>query len=270
MKNESDYEKYGILHKNISYDEKVKTFESNVTSRLISMKIKSLTKEEHEDAYELLKNENVLVPNLPIFRYNGRVMSIPSDLKNENFDDGKYLILSASEIKKYLDSGYLVFLYCISDNIHNISENNSELKYDTIVITDNINDNLTEKDRYLDNVSNRWNKIGMLDEFPEEKKENLAELYEFTLNELLKYGEDELDNNIGTVIFPIIYRVYKEVDISKLDIIDLINSLNKNLTDLYKNCKECEGIRNANIDGIIVSKYTDLVINILKNKKGEN
>jgi hypothetical protein len=132
---EAEYLKYGSYReceKNTPYEDKVKMFEINLGSMFYSptLFIGHITKENLTDIYELLKNENVLVPQLPVFKYNGKVMSL-SDGGRNTYEFGKYENLTASEISDYLNENYIVFIYTILNVKHGKGE---ELKYRTVVL----------------------------------------------------------------------------------------------------------------------------------------
>lgn len=92
------YEKYGKCKKGISYNEKVKMFEDNVSAMLIgSIFIGQITKEDFSDIYELLRNDNILIPYLPIFRYKDRVMCMATSEAHDDFEHGKYAIYSLAD-----------------------------------------------------------------------------------------------------------------------------------------------------------------------------
>jgi len=132
-----DYEKYGKCKKDTPYDEKVKMFEDNISGMLHSATfIGQITKQNLSDAYELLKNENVLVPYLPIFKYNDKVMSMGTGEINDDFEHGKYAILTTNEITQFLENAYTVFLYTVFDTKYNTGD---KLKYRCVVLDENIN-----------------------------------------------------------------------------------------------------------------------------------
>lgn len=129
-----DYENYGKCRKDRPYDEKVKMFEVNVSSMLHSATfIGQITKQNLSDVYKLLKNENILVPYLNIFRYNDKVMCMASTPKNDNFEYGKYMILTTDEMTEFLEKGYTVFLYTVFDTKYNEGD---KLKYRTVILNE--------------------------------------------------------------------------------------------------------------------------------------
>lgn len=131
-----DYEEYGKCKKETPYEDKVKRFEDNISAMLHSaMFIGQITKQNLSDAYELLKNENVLIPHLPIFRYNDRVMCMATGEVHDDFEHGKYAILTAKEITQFLENGYVIFLYTVFDTKYNIGDS---LKYRTVILTENV------------------------------------------------------------------------------------------------------------------------------------
>jgi hypothetical protein len=131
-----DYEKYGKCKKDTPYDEKVKMFEDNISRMLTnSTFIGQITKQNLSDAYELLKNENVLVPYLPIFRYNDKVMCMGKGEINNDFEHGKYAILTMNEITQFLEKGCTIFLYTVFDTKYNADD---KLKYRCVILDENV------------------------------------------------------------------------------------------------------------------------------------
>jgi hypothetical protein len=129
-----DYEKYGKCKKDTPYEDKVKMFEDNISVMLYRATfIGQITKQNLSDVYELLKNENVLVPYLNIFRYNDKVMCMASTPKNDNFEYGKYMILTTDEMTEFLEKGYTVFLYTVFDTKYNEDD---KLKYRTVILNE--------------------------------------------------------------------------------------------------------------------------------------
>lgn len=132
-----DYEKYGKCKKDTPYDEKIKMFEDNISGMLYNATfIGQITKQNLSDVYELLKNENVLVPYLNIFRYKDKVMCMGETPKNNNFEYGKYAILTTNEISQFLENGYTIFLYTVFDTKYNTDD---KLKYRCVVLDENVN-----------------------------------------------------------------------------------------------------------------------------------
>lgn len=127
-----NYEEYGECKKETLYEDKVKRFEDNISAMLHSaIFIGQITKENLSDAYMLLKNENVLVPHLPVFRYNDRVMCMATGEAHDDFEHGKYAILTANEINQFLEKGYVIFLYTVLDAKYNVGD---KLKYRTVIL----------------------------------------------------------------------------------------------------------------------------------------
>ena len=111
MKFNFHYEKHGKCKKDTPYEEKVKIFENNVSFMLKnSTFIGQITKENLTDIYQLLKNKNLLVASLPIFRYSDKVFCFGTGTINDNFEHGKYATLTTYEINQFLENEYIVFL----------------------------------------------------------------------------------------------------------------------------------------------------------------
>jgi len=138
-----DYEKYGnCSKKDTTYDEKVKIFEDNVKIMMMSSTfIGQISKLNLGDMYELLKNDNILIAHLPIFRYNDRVMCFSKGEINDDYEHGKYKILTTNQIKKYLNENYLIFIYTVFDTEYEESEG---LKYRTIILKEELENQLEQ------------------------------------------------------------------------------------------------------------------------------
>lgn len=109
--------------KTTPYDEKVKMFKENISFTLIgSIHSNQFTESDFNDVFKLIENENILIPPLPIFRYNNKVMCMSQPDIKVHVDDSTRLISgyeyktsTVDEIINYLDEGFLVFLYNILD-----------------------------------------------------------------------------------------------------------------------------------------------------------
>ena len=115
----------------------------------------------------------------------------------------------------------------------------------------------------------RWNKIEILNGIPEEKKEKLAELFDFALNILCEHEKNDVNYNadLNTWTFPIIYRICDEIDIQTSDVINIIDDLNGKVILNFDNIDEYPVFDR---DAMIVAKYSEYKIDDLKNKKGDN
>ena len=129
-----EFERAAVAHHGLTYEDKVNIFEQNVIFRLeTSIYIGQITMDDMKDVYELFNYDNLILTKLSIFMYNDKVMSMGGGGIHNDFEHGKYLQLIPSEIENYLKEGYLVFLFSIVDSIYN----NNEIKYDTVVLTNN-------------------------------------------------------------------------------------------------------------------------------------
>jgi len=80
-----------------------------------------------------------------------------------------------------------------------------------------------------------WEKIGLLDNVPEDKKNYFNNAFDFTLNYLLSDHELSNDGTPETLIFPIIRRIGIEYEISNDEIIEMINELPEKYKDFQDN-----------------------------------
>lgn len=119
------------VKKDTQYNEKVKIFEDNVSFMLKnSTFIGQITKENFNDIYQIIENKNLLVPSLPIFKYNDKVFCFSTGKINDDLEHGKYAILTTNEINQFLEEGYVIFLYTILDTKYNKGD---DLKYKCII-----------------------------------------------------------------------------------------------------------------------------------------
>ena len=118
----------------IGYHKKVEIFENNLKSMLkTSAFITRIAQENLNDLYELLKNKNAIVPFLPVFKYDNKVMCMAKSQVSDDFEHGKYEILTVDEINEFLNNNYLVFIYTVSDQKYNETD---KLKYRTVILRD--------------------------------------------------------------------------------------------------------------------------------------
>lgn len=99
------------------------------------------------------------------------------------------------------------------------------------------------------NTLERWDKIGILEGLSDEKKILAANCFEFTIKYLLNSDNNTLedsDNNtledlelstlkdlkLATIVFPIIYRIIREVEIGVNDLMFIIKNTKDNIPNL--------------------------------------
>ena len=79
------------------------------------------------------------------------------------------------------------------------------------IITDT---NVIEDREYtIEEIIERWNELGFLDGFPEDKKEVLAMNYENMARYLIYNNEDNVEDSFSTIIFPVIRKITSVVPI---------------------------------------------------------
>lgn len=84
-------------------------------------------------------------------------------------------------------------------------------KNNKMVFTDT---NVIENREYtIEEIIERWDKLGFLDGFPEDKKEVLAINYENMAHYLIYNDEDNVEDSFSTIIFPIIRRITSKIPI---------------------------------------------------------
>ena len=100
---------------NNTYDEKAKILKENIRILINNSSfIEKFDTIDLDRIIDLLKNENLLVAGLPIVRYNNKVFCFSKTLVDD-YEHGKYDLLTVDEIEKYLNDNYLVFIYTLSD-----------------------------------------------------------------------------------------------------------------------------------------------------------
>jgi hypothetical protein len=120
---------------NVTYEIKLKNFKQNLVYLFgNSIFISQITEQNFENVFELLKNDNLLVAPLPVFRYYEKVFAMSNSDKIKTFDDGKYDKLTVDEIKKRLNDGYIVFIYNMVDNKY---DNVNNFKFRTVTLNKN-------------------------------------------------------------------------------------------------------------------------------------
>lgn len=114
---------FGECEKGLKYEEKLMQFNENIAS-LLMMTTNTIVfnKSDLNEAIKLINNDNVIVPNLPLFRYKGKVMTVTEEKLNI---DG---------IKKHLENNDLIFLYGVHDMEYSESD---ELKFRTLILNEN-------------------------------------------------------------------------------------------------------------------------------------
>lgn len=79
------------------------------------------------------------------------------------------------------------------------------------IITDT---NVIEDREYtIEEIIERWDKLGFLDGFPEDKKEVLAMNYENMARYLIYNNEDNVEDSFSTIIFPVIRKITSVIPI---------------------------------------------------------
>lgn len=113
-------------------EEKINFFEKSIQASLENrINVSEITKNSFNDLYVLFDNPNLMVAQLPIFRYNGKVYAFGIDQP----DNVEYLVVGVGEIEKYLEDGFTVVLYELNDEPY---ESYEEFKYRILKINENL------------------------------------------------------------------------------------------------------------------------------------
>jgi len=83
----------------------------------------------------------------------------------------------------------------------------------------------------------RWEKIGLLEGIIDERKEKVANALEYVLK-FLKNKKNHIPTITGdfeTMIFPTIYRIVREIDITEEELVDIIHKCKNEYDDFSNN-----------------------------------
>ena len=117
---------------NMTYSDKLRILNENIEFSLNkSMFLTKLTDINLNEIFELLKNENILITDLPVFKFKNKTMCFAKGEINDDYEHGKYEILTVSEIKKYLEKKYLIFIHTFFDMKYEIED---VLKYRAVIL----------------------------------------------------------------------------------------------------------------------------------------
>jgi hypothetical protein len=82
----------------------------------------------------------------------------------------------------------------------------------------------------MDKISNveRWTEIGIMDGVPEDRKEAVANGFEFAYKFLMERenSNPDADTQFETISFPIIRRIVEKIDLSETELLEIINYCN--------------------------------------------
>lgn len=101
---------------------------SHFNRLLFNVKIKN--NEDLNKIYELIKNYNVIIAQLPLFEYNNKKIFFHKCM-NKNYYEGKYKILDVKKIEKFLNKKYTIFIWTLNNPEHN---QNEKLKFNTFLL----------------------------------------------------------------------------------------------------------------------------------------
>ncbi len=117
--------------------------------------------------------------------------------------------------------------------------------------------------KIVDNIQVKWDCVGLLDNLPEDKKSFVAYMFEEALD-IMMNNEVHTDENINTLIFPIIYRVGMEINFDRDELLTFF----KDLKDLLNNTEFAQlNLMNVDAEQIIVHSYSRDKIKQLKGFK---
>ena len=241
-------EKMIYVNVNQTAKEKILALKDNIFSTITNSNFLNVyDKKSYEELCEIIKkNDNILVASLPIFRFSedgknddtAKVFSFSLGVVHNDYEHGKFELLTVNEIKEYLDKEVWIFIYSISDE----SYENTLFKWRTIILnkkSSKIDGNATEKEVNIDinkfsetfaddskeRIISKWEKIGFIDTTKTDKEK-------FKLAKALDFTEDYLhkDPNLSeyqTVVYPIIVRLNEKIVLNYTPIIQIIKDIKK-------------------------------------------
>ena len=285
MKNIDNKEKLIYVNVNQTPEEKIIAFKENIFFSIInSAFLTTFDKDVYEELIKMLENnDSILVPSLPIFRFSeegknddtAKVFSFSLGVINNDYEHGKFELLTVDEIKMYLDKNCWIFLYSVSDET---GENNS-FRFRTIILNKNsakIDGNSTINeihadmnkfsssfpDNFKNKILTKWANSGLIDESrSEDEKIRLA--YALGSVELRLNNDSDKNEDYQEVVYAIIIKLFDKIYLKYYDISQIISEIK----EAYKNISKDITI---DYETEFVHDFVDAFINKSENKKHLN
>jgi len=222
-------------------EDKIKVLKENLFSTIFnSSYLNVLNMQLFHELIELIEeNCNILIPSLPIFRFNEegneKTFSFSLGVVNSDFEHGKYFELTLNEIKEYLNDKYWVFLYSISDEYYD--DNN--YKFKTIILNKksqkkdgNANDESihsdvikftnTYSDKLKNAISSKWVNAGFIDETRDIN--NIVEISSFLeIAESILIRANKIEDH--DIVYRIIVRLSDNINLNYHSINFIVNEI---------------------------------------------
>lgn len=248
-------EKMIYLNVNQTPEEKVLTLKDNIFSTITNSNFLNVyDKKSYEKLCEIIKtNDNILVASLPIFRFSEdgknddttKAFSFSLGIVNNDYEHGKYELLTVDEIKEYLNKEVWILLYSLSDE----SYENTPFKWKTIILnkkSSKVEGNATEKeiesdinkfyhvfmdDKFKNKYVKKWIDAGLVDNSKSDEEKYHLTTYLTIAEDLLNKDNDE-NKEYQVVVYPIIVRLNDKLFLRNQSIPQLI----KDIKEEYKLC----------------------------------
>lgn len=264
-------EKMIYLNVNQTPEEKVLTLKDNIFSTITNSNFLNVyDKKSYEKLCEIIKtNDNILVASLPIFRFSEdgknddttKAFSFSLGIVNNDYEHGKYELLTVDEIKEYLNKEVWILLYSLSDE----SYENTPFKWKTIILnkkSSKVEGNATEKeieldinkfyhvfvdDKFKNKYVKKWIDAGLVDNSKSDEEKYHLTTYLTIAEDLLNKDNDE-NKEYQVVVYPIIVRLNDKLFLRNQSIPQLIKDIKE---EFYK-CKKVYQVDINNIDNSVI------------------
>lgn len=242
---------------NQTTEEKILTIKNNIFSTITNSSfLNTYDKKSYEELIEMIKNNNnILIPSLPIFRFSEdgkkddtvKAFSFSLGVVHNDYEHGKYELLTVDELKKYLSKNVWIFIYSISDEPYE----NKPFRWRTIILNkccSNAEGNATEEeinrniikhssifnDDSKNEIISKWENAGLIDSSKSyEEKLQAARYLNIAEGILSKDGDDNKEYQV--VVYPIIVRLIGKVFLKIQSISQIIKDIKKEYELVDKN-----------------------------------
>ena len=117
-----------------------------------------------------------------------------------------------------------------------------------------------EKDNFADATNEDWYSTGLLENTPDNRKEITIKWFNYATNVMNEISSN--DEEYETLIYSIITRIIREIDVSSDDIKEIINEVKSK----YNSIDYSLNYFNIDTEAEFTANYSENKINELKNK----
>lgn len=117
-----------------------------------------------------------------------------------------------------------------------------------------------EKDKFADATNEDWYSTGLLENTPDNRKEITIKWFNYATNVMNEISSN--DEEYETLIYSIITRIIREIDVSSDDIKEIINEVKSK----YNSIDYSLNYFNIDTEAEFTANYSENKINELKNK----